>query len=134
MMQLEGDLMKLIPEWESQFGQAFMVNGSRLLEDLSAKVESEQAARPPSRVRSFLVKFMLQSLIVPMSLNALASKNTCSVGWQLETAGSSESKRQTNYAASTLKLYQILRRNHHRQKAASRMLYGLSFDKWTTCG
>jgi protein regulator of cytokinesis 1 len=48
--QLESDLMRSIPDWEEQHGQAFMVSGSRLLEDLSAKVESEQLTRPPSRV------------------------------------------------------------------------------------
>lgn len=49
-LQLEADLLRSIPDWEASHDQAFLVSGSRLLDDLLSTVESDQAARPPSRV------------------------------------------------------------------------------------
>lgn len=42
----------MIPEWENERGKAFLVNGSRFLEDLVARLEQEAAGkenkvRPP---------------------------------------------------------------------------------------
>lgn len=42
---MEQDLQTLIPEWENERGKPFLVNGSRFLEDLVAKLEQEAASK-----------------------------------------------------------------------------------------
>jgi protein regulator of cytokinesis 1 len=50
--QLETDLLDLIPRWEQDMNRPFLVHGSRFVEDLSARVDVENANRGTSaRVR-----------------------------------------------------------------------------------
>lgn len=52
--QLEQDLLTAIPAWEEQYQQPFLVNGTRFVEDLQARIEAEEAAKPPSKVLNLL--------------------------------------------------------------------------------
>ncbi|CAA3032878.1 Hypothetical predicted protein, partial [Olea europaea subsp. europaea] len=47
--KLENDLLTLIPRWEQENNQAFMVHGSRFVEDLSARLEQDQASKAPAK-------------------------------------------------------------------------------------
>ncbi|KAI5477642.1 microtubule associated protein [Pseudohyphozyma bogoriensis] len=49
--KLESELRVLIPNWEEEHGRPFLVNGSRFLDDLEAKLEAE-AAEKESKKRS----------------------------------------------------------------------------------
>lgn len=43
--KLEQELLRFIPMWEDEYGQPFLVNGSRFVEDLQAKIDEEGAGK-----------------------------------------------------------------------------------------
>ena len=51
-LQLEQDLLHLIPVWEEEHSQPFLVNGSRFVEDLTMRIEAEETSKPAAKVSS----------------------------------------------------------------------------------
>lgn len=49
-IKLERDLLSLIPQWEQEWNQPFLVHGSRFVEDLSARLEADSGGRGVPRV------------------------------------------------------------------------------------
>lgn len=49
--KLESDLHRIIPEWERERGQPFLVNGARFLDDLAERTAQEAAGKENKRVR-----------------------------------------------------------------------------------
>ena len=49
-IKLERDLLSLIPQWEHEWNQPFLVQGSRFVEDLSARLEADSGGRGAPRV------------------------------------------------------------------------------------
>jgi hypothetical protein len=47
--QLEAELQKLLPQWENETGQPFLVNGSRFLDDLLEQLASEPTSSSAAR-------------------------------------------------------------------------------------
>ncbi|KAL7004320.1 Microtubule bundling protein [Cystobasidiomycetes sp. EMM_F5] len=67
--KVEQELLALIPAWEAQHNQAFMVNGSRFIEDLTARlnVEDAKASVNKSRTRHGSVTNLPGSRPLPLS-------------------------------------------------------------------
>ena len=42
--------MKLIPEWEQTYNQAFLVHGSRFVEDLAARLDRDHSGKAAGKV------------------------------------------------------------------------------------
>lgn len=61
ILQLENDLLSLIPAWEHENNQPFLVNGTRFVEDLTAKLEMDQAGRGAASKVSYTANVVITS-------------------------------------------------------------------------